>query len=223
MDLVSWGAGAGTALIAGLTGSGHCALMCGPLACAPVGVSPRQRRRSSWAWHAGRLAAYASVGALLGSLGDGATSLLAGPVRRYLPWLMALGLIVMALQVGKRLPPIPGVARIPCALLKWGERFSPPLRAALRGAATPFLPCGLLYGAMVIAVAAGHGAGGALVMAAFALATTPALALVQAQAARLAAVHPRARAWVQRGVPLVAAAALIWRALAAGSGAPHCH
>jgi hypothetical protein len=104
-----------------------------------------------------------------------------------------------------------------------GESFSPPVRAALRGAATPFLPCGFLYGAFVIAIAAGHAAGGALIMAAFALGTMPALALVQRQAARLAAVSPRTRAWLRRGVPLLAAAALIWRALAVGTGAPHCH
>ncbi len=100
MDLLTWAASTGTALVAGVTGSGHCALMCGPLSCAPIGITPRERRRSTRARHIGRLVAYGAVGAVLGTLGGGATAFASGGVRQYLPWLMAAGLVFMALEVG---------------------------------------------------------------------------------------------------------------------------
>jgi sulfite exporter TauE/SafE len=98
------------------------------------------------------------------------------------------------------------------------------VRAAFRGAATPFLPCGLLYGAFLMAAAAGGLLGGALVMLAFGAGAVPALTVAQTGLARLAA-HPRAYALTRRAVPLGAAVVLVWRALAAGDGAmpPHCH
>jgi sulfite exporter TauE/SafE len=137
---------------------------------------------------------------------------------------MAAGLILSALEIGKRVPPIPGIARIPRALARAGARFSPVARAAFRGAATPFLPCGLLYGAFLTAAAAGSLVGGALVMLAFGAGAVPALTLAQSGLARLAA-HPRAYAFTRRAVPVGAAVILVWRALVAGDGAtpPHCH
>lgn len=224
---------AAAALTSGFVGSGHCALMCGPLACAGAGTTTsseaRARRRSAWAWQLGRLGAYAGVGAILGGVGRAAAVSLAGPATRALPWIMAGGLVVSALQVGRRVPTLPALAQIPRRLARAGARFSPARRAAVRGAATPFLPCGLLYGAFLMAAAAGSVVGGALVMAAFGIGAVPALALVQTvvpgAAARLGG-HPRAAAIVRRGVPLAAAMVLVWRALAASGGGttpPHCH
>ena len=108
------------------------------------------------------------------------------------------------------------------------QGFRPPRRAALRGLATPFLPCGLLYGAFLMAAGAASVAGGALVMMAFGLGSVLALALVQVLlpggAARLVS-HPRAAAFARRAIPLLAAVVLVWRALAVGGTAspPHCH
>jgi sulfite exporter TauE/SafE len=216
--------GAAGAFAVGLGGSGHCALMCGPLACAGLGADPRRRARAAWWWQAGRAGAYAAVGAALGGAGHAATALLTGSVARFLPWLMAIGLVVSALELGKRVPPLPGLARIPRALARAGARMSTGARAALRGAATPFLPCGLLYGALLAAMATGRAAGGALLMTAFAAGAVPALALVQVNVARLHS-HPRALRLARRAIPLLAAAVLVWRALgsAGGGAAPHCH
>ena len=243
-------AGAAAAFVAGLTGSGHCALMCGPLACAGLAGDARQRWRAAAAWQVARVAAYGAVGAALGGLGRGAVAALAAPAARALPWLMVAGLLFAGLEVGRRLPPLPGLSRIPRVLARFGERFTGParteigvpggarrgtvrepsrgsgliVRAALRGAATPFLPCGLLYGAFIMALAGGGVAGGAMIMIAFALGALPALAFVQANVARLQR-HPRAQIVLRRAVPLLAAAVLIWRTVAAGTGAepPHCH
>lgn len=226
------GIGAAAALATGLFGSGHCALMCGPLACAgltPSGAQDegRGRWRSAWAWQLGRLAGYAAVGAALGGFGRAVVGTLVGSGARAVPWIMAAGLVLSALGVGAKVRRAPVLAQIPRRLARAGARISPARRAALRGLATPFLPCGLLYGAFLMAAGAASVAGGALVMTAFGLGSVPALALVQALvpggAARLAA-HPRAAAVARRAIPLLAALVLVWRAVAAGPGAPpHCH
>jgi sulfite exporter TauE/SafE len=222
------GVGAAAALTTGLVGSGHCALMCGPLACAGETGDPGARRRSALAWQAGRLGAYAGTGALLGTFGHAVLAALSGRTMRALPLVMAAGLVFWALELGKSFPALPGIARIPRALMRTGAKFSPAVRALLRGAATPFLPCGLLYGAFVMAAAAGSLLGGATIMTAFALGALPALAAVQALVpGSLGRVtrSPRVVAVSRRAIPLLAAAVIVWRALAAGAAtaAPHCH
>jgi sulfite exporter TauE/SafE len=222
-DSLLVGAAAGASFLTGLGGSGHCALMCGPLACVGLDRDPRSRRRASVAWHAGRAAAYTLVGALLGTLGHAGLAVTRAPLARALPWLMVVGLVLSAAEVGRRLPALPGLSRVARALTVSGARLSPVARAALRGAATPFLPCGLLYGAFVVAIGTGSALSGATVMFAFALGALPALALVQAGAPRLA-TGATAAPIVRRAVPLVAAALVAWRAAGAhGAGPPHCH
>jgi sulfite exporter TauE/SafE len=223
----SWLVGAAAAFTTGLVGSGHCAVMCGPLACAG-GASPGAvRRRSAIAWQAGRLCGYAFMGALLGAFGHLVLARLAGPGMRLVPWVMAGGLVFSALEVGRRMPPLPGIARIPRVMVRSGAKFSPAVRAALRGAATPFLPCGLLYGAFLTAAAAGSVVGGAVVLASFGAGAVPALSAVQALVPRVGRVtgSPRFAAVARRAVPLLAAGVLVWRAVSAGGGPlpPHCH
>ena len=209
------------ALTAGVLGSGHCAVMCGPLASVSLDRDPGQRGRRARAWQAGRLLAYAALGAVLGTFGRGVARGLASTAGAALPWIMVAGLVLMAFEVGKRLPRLPGLARISRALFQIGEKLTPVGGAALRGAATAFLPCGLLYGAFIMAVGAGSAAGGALTMAAFGAGGIPALALVQAQSRRLAE-HPRARQAARRLIPLLAAGMIVWRTLATHTGHA-CH
>jgi uncharacterized protein len=221
-DSLLLGAAAGASFLTGLGGSGHCALMCGPLACVGLDGDRRRRRRAALAWQAGRIIMYAAVGALLGTLGHAGFALARTPVARALPWVMAAGLVLSACEVGRRIPALPGLAKIPRVMGRMASRLSPVARAAIRGAATPFLPCGLLYGAFVVAVGAGAPAAGALIMIAFALGAIPALALVQLGAPRFADRQTAGRV-VRRVVPLLAAALIMWRAVNAGGGAPHCH
>ncbi len=217
-------AGGAAAFAAGLTGSLHCALMCGPLACAPLPAAGSARRRAAFAWHAGRLAAYLAVGAALGAAGGGLVRALAERVQPYLPWIMAAGLAATAFELGRRLPALPGLTRIGRALAALGARTTPAGRAFALGAATPLLPCGLLYGLFLAAVAAGSTAGGALVMGLFGVGSIPGLAATQAGAAWTGR-FPRAELVLRRAVPLVAAAVLVFRALAvpAAGGPPACH
>src|SRR5262249_3814814 len=147
---------------------------------------------------------------------------------RALPWAMAAGLVLSALEVGKSVPGVPGIARISRGIVRSGAKFSPTIRALLRGAATPSLPCGLLYGAFVMAAAAGSLVGGVPLMTAFGAGALPALAAVQALVPRSlgrARRSPRIASVSRRLIPLLAAAVIVWRALAASAATavPHCH
>ncbi|MRI91426.1 sulfite exporter TauE/SafE family protein [Aggregicoccus sp. 17bor-14] len=208
-------AGAAGALMVGVTGSVHCLLMCGPLACASLPTVQRAgRTRAMAAYQAGRVLAYASMGALLGALGGGVTRALAVSTRPYLPWLMAAALVASALELGKRLRPLPRLSRLASGLARVGAKFSPALRAGAMGALTPLLPCGLLYGVYLAALAAGSVGGGALVMGAFALGGLPALLGAQLQAGLWQRGGPKLAGFVlRRAVPLLAAVVLVVRAV----------
>ncbi len=169
------------------------------------------------AWHTGRVAAYTLVGAALGLAGLGVATALAARVQPVLPWLMALGFVVSAFDLGSRLPPLSALAPWAGRLARAGAAAGPVGRAFALGAATPLLPCGLLWGMFLVAVGAGSPAGGALVMGLFALGGVPGLATVQLGAAWTGR-WPRAERFLRVAVPLVAAAALVWRALMAGGG-----
>lgn len=209
--MLAW-AGAASALVAGATGSLHCALMCGPLACAGLPASGPERRLAAVGWHLGRVIAYTVVGLLLGSLGRGVSQGLMLSVQPVLPWVMAAGLVITALDLAKHARPLPGVGRISKALARAAAKTSPSTRSFLLGAATPFLPCGLLYGLFLAAIATASPWGGAAVLGAFAVGALPALAAVQLGARRLEA-SPRVALVMRRVVPLAAAAVLIVRAL----------
>lgn len=206
-------AGAVSALVAGVTGSLHCALMCGPLACATKG--------SPLAWHLGRITAYSFVGLLLGALGRGVSSGLMVSVQPVLPWVMAAGLVITALDLAKHARPIPGVAWISGALVRAGAKVQPTTRSFLVGAATPFLPCGLLYGLFLAAIATGTPWGGAAVMGAFALGAVPAIAALQLGARRIT-LSPKVALVARRVVPLAAAVVLVVRALLTRADVAKC-
>jgi sulfite exporter TauE/SafE len=224
------GVGATAALFAGVASSAHCALMCGPLACA-AGDRPasdhlialrKPRRAEPLAYHFGRVGSYALVGAVLGTVGEGARRAFAG-VAPVLPWVMASALVATSLGWSKRLP-LPGpLKRLAQPLIRKAANLAPLARSAAIGAATPLLPCAILYGLFLAAIAASSTLGGAGVMAAFAVGATPALALVQAHAPLLSR-FPRAVTFVRRAVPLLAAVVLVWRAVHAGGDLPpRCH
>ncbi|WIG98925.1 sulfite exporter TauE/SafE family protein [Myxococcus sp. SDU36] len=217
-------AGALGAFVVGLTGSVHCLLMCGPLACAGLpGAQGPERSKAVAAYQGARLGAYALVGGALGMMGGGVTQALAVSTRPYLPWLMAAALIASALELGKRLRPLPGMANLARRVTRWGAKFSWTGRASAMGAVTPLLPCGLLYGVFAVALASGSFPGGALVLGAFALGGLPALLGAQLQAALWKQCPKQVSFVLQRAVPLVAAALLIYRAVSVNPGGASCH
>jgi sulfite exporter TauE/SafE len=204
------------ALVAGATGSVHCALMCGPLACASMGT---QRSAGAVAgWQVGRLFSYVLIGAALGAVGRGVSHLFLESISRVLPWVMAAGLIATALDLTRHLRALPFTRRGASSIVRAASSQRSPLaRSFLFGVATPLLPCGLLYGIFLAAMASGGSLDGALLLGAFALGALPALLTAQLGLSKLTLAP-----WVRRVVPLAAAAVLIARALFARAEVGHC-
>ena len=174
-------AGAGVPLAVGmlmaglLGGAGHCSLMCGPFALAQVAESFAAGSTNRW-WAAtlapyqiGRILTYSALGAVAGAFGATAARL------TEVPWLPAAALLLAALAFTFQ-----ALGRMrfgwTFGLSRWlgGGR----LRGLTRGLALGFLPCGLIYAALVAATGAGGAWPGALAMAAFGLGTVPALVAV---------------------------------------------
>jgi uncharacterized protein len=210
MELTILLAAGTSAFVTGATGSVHCALMCGPLACAGMG---RERTVGSVAgWHVGRITAYVLMGALLGAVGRGLSATLVSSVQRVLPWMMAAGLLIAAFDLSKRVGPVPFLGRGAKALVRLAGQVDPTMRSFLLGLATPLLPCGLLYGLFLAAVASASALSGGLLLGAFALGALPAVLTVQLGMQRVT-VSPRVSFVLRRVVPMAAAVVLVARAL----------
>ena len=144
---------AAAALLAGLGTGAHCALMCGPLACA-FKVNPV-------AYHLGRLLSYTCAGALCGLLGQAGRLGFSSPLARLAPWALFVVLVLMALGVDRRLP-VPGFV----------------LRLALKvrlmrslGWLSPLIPCGPLWLMLGAAAASGAASEGAVLLLCFSAGT----------------------------------------------------
>ncbi len=206
--------GPGSALVAGLVTSLHCAGMCGPLACAlmPARADDTDPPTVASAYHLSRLAGYTVLGALAGGLGRLPLQWLGSDVLRFLPWLLVVFFIAVAVRFDRRLPRLPLLGRVYGALaarLRGGSRLR---AAALLGLATPLLPCGPLYFLLSLALLSGSALRGAETLLAFGLGTVPLLWLAQANfhliRVRLGPV------WLSRAqtvLALTVAAVLVWR------------
>ena len=160
------------ALAMGVAATPHCALMCGTPCAAVVG----DRRPAAIGFHLGRLAGYMAVGALaaasVSTLGAWARVV---PALQPLWLLLHLAFLLLGLwwlatgAMPARLLRDGGVA------MRFVRRRSTFARAAAVGLAWVAWPCGALQGALLLAALANDAAGGAVVMAGFALGSLPAL------------------------------------------------
>jgi sulfite exporter TauE/SafE len=192
------------ALLAGLAGSPHCVLMCGPFAAA---CSRAGGGAGVLAWHLGRVTSYAGLGALAGWFG----AALPGP--SWLSVALATTLLLWFAAALAGLVPeprvvIPGVASVGRLL-----GTSHPLGRFGFGLVNGFIPCGLVYSALSLPVALGTPGAGALAMALFGAGTSPALSVAAAGFRRLELRSRSAR----RVVALLVLVAGLW-ALASRSG-----
>jgi sulfite exporter TauE/SafE len=203
--------------LAGLASSGHCVLMCGPLAMAHARIwsgSPGYRGRAIVLQQLGRIGMYVVLGVLTGLTGQ---SLLAAGVGRWLAWTAAAVLIVAALAGALHVRAFSMAPRIGALVATLSRRSSGwvahhvitgPLVAGLLNG---LLPCGLVYAALAVSLGLGAPLESAAFMLAFGLATTPVLAAI----ALTGIVRPgRSRAAFRRLRPVglvVLAVLLVWR------------
>lgn len=195
--------------LVGLMGSLHCIGMCGPIALA----LPTPRQRSSLIvgrllYNLGRAVTYAALGALFGALG-GLVGSLAG-LQRGLS--IAAGLaILLYIPLRHRLQRLPApLAR----LWGWvrhhlGQRLTDggPSGLFTVGLLNGLLPCGMVWVAIVGAVASGGVLAGAAFMFLFGLGTLPLMLGVSLAGGTLLQRH---RALLARALPLVLAVLACW-------------
>jgi len=171
------------AFIAGLVTSLHCAGMCGPLACSlmPVRGDRSDAQTVSTVYHLSRLASYALLGALAGGIGHAPLTWISQSALRWLPWVLVVFFVALALRWDRHLPKIAALGRVTWKLQAWLRGRSRVEAAAALGLATPLLPCGPLYFLVALATLSGSAARGVEVMLAFGLGTVPLLWLAQSQ------------------------------------------
>lgn len=170
-----------TALLMGLAGGPHCIAMCGA-ACAGIGQAAGVAKTSAmWTFQLGRMLGYAGLGAVAAASMQGLGWLTVQSSALRPVWsmfhvaMLMLGLVLMI------------KAQQPIWMEQAGRKIwsSAKSLAMGRGRGAPmvigvlwtFLPCGLLYSALLVAGLTGHPVDGALVMALFALGTSVSMML----------------------------------------------
>lgn len=208
-----------TALIAGLAfgivGSGHCAAMCGPLVLlanprpAGLGGSSRAARRTlavhAALYHAGRFSTYLALGLVAGIAGTLVARLGLG---RALAVAAGAALVIQALAATRVVSTRLASHRLGAAVTRALGRAGAWMRAhriggpLVFGALNGLLPCGLLYAALTAAAGVGNLAHALTFMAAFAVGTTPVLAILGIAGGSVATRVPLA---VRRAAPVALA------------------
>lgn len=183
---------------------------------------PFYRSRGAWlrellVLHAGRLTMYAVLGAVLGAVGAGAWKAQYLPLQRALfaagsGTLVLAGLWMLGADRAVRRMRAESGARVAATLWTSIARrvavrprrgpvwHATPTRRLLRryaaGLAWGLVPCGMVYGALALALLAGNGPSGALVMLVFGAGTLPNLLVLSGLSAWLRGLARRP--WVRR-------------------------
>jgi len=167
--------------IGGLTGGfTHCLGMCGPLVASEIlachgkcagGCSVRSElgRASGMAYHLGRITTYGALGFL--------AALLAKQVAAFSFWpLLSAGMLVAA-----------GLMFLASSVMhcRHSALSSSPKLTYMRGFLLGFMPCGLLYAALMMAATLANPFSGMIAMWLFTLGTIPALLIASGGAALL--------------------------------------
>ncbi|MCX7897733.1 MAG: sulfite exporter TauE/SafE family protein [Rhodocyclaceae bacterium] len=195
--------------LVGLLGAAHCAGMCGGIISALALSAPAGKAapRVHLAYHLGRLSSYMAAGAIAGALGGIVAELVFW--QRFLQFLASSMLIAMGVYLCGATASLAWLEKLGQRL--WHmlqpltKRFLPVqgVRQALPlGMLWGWLPCGLVYGALTVAMTQGSAGRGALAMLAFGLGTLPHLLL-------MGMLAQRARRFLQARALRCAAGALI--------------
>ncbi|MBI4892441.1 MAG: sulfite exporter TauE/SafE family protein [Acidobacteria bacterium] len=216
----------------GLISSLHCSQMCGPIVLS-YSLAGRGGAVSHLAYNLGRIASYMLLGAIAGAAGNavGVMGRLAGFERTTA--IVAGALMVVAGILMSGILPKSGLVRIEkigvAGFFKrsLGRLFSSPhpLSRLALGAIFGFLPCGLLYAAVLQAVATGSALSGALSMGAFGLGTAAALLAIGLFSTSLGARLGRWNMALASVSVVLMGALLLWRGLSPGPAVSmgNCH
>jgi len=202
-----------SALLMGLAGGPHCAAMCGAACGGLTRIDGDASRRSMWAFQAGRLAGYSLAGAGAAFAVQSFAWLTTSTAALRPVWtLFHLAVLAWGLMLVAR-------ARQPVWVSTTGRNIWSRVRpvAAARGglfatgALWAFMPCGLLYSALLVASLSGGPIAGALSMALFAVGSGVSLWLAPALFARLQQAGNRLRQdWGTRAAGALLVLAALW-------------
>ena len=241
MRMVEFGLMLGLGLISSL----HCAQMCGPIVVSYslASLQGMGRSRARWtslfghlAYNGGRIVTYSGLGALAGVLGKSMTwmgrlaglsqtaSLVAG-VAMILGGMAMLGWLPVLAQMGQSSVALTSRYLRPLRELLISPRLS---RRFALGLALGFLPCGLIYAALMKSLAAGSAIGGALDMMGFGLGTAASLLAIGVLSTSFRGSFSRWGSSLAGCAVILMGAVLLWRAsmpaiLSAGGHAHHVH
>lgn len=160
-----------SAALMGLAGTPHCAAMCSAPCALAAGKRPARLLL-------GRVLGYTAGGAVAAASAEALARASQGAAVLQPVWALlqaALLLLGLTLLVRGRAPAWLGA-------VNWRPQ---PRHAVVTGMAWVAMPCGLLHAALLMAGLSGSVGSGAAAMAAFALASTPALVIAPAWRARL--------------------------------------
>ena len=174
--------------LGGLASGLHCAGMCGGISGGFSLLRKEQVLRRQLVFNAGRITSYAAAGAAAGALGSAGAYIAAVLPAQIFLYLFSSAFVLLA---GMQLwgAPLPLAALERLGMPVW-RRLQPLAIHLLRrgsfaaGLVWGWLPCGLVYGALLAAVFAGGAAQGAIAMAAFGAGTLPWLLAAGVLAAR---------------------------------------
>jgi sulfite exporter TauE/SafE len=209
-------------LLSGLLGSlGHCLGMCGPLVMM-LGVRLRSTGQTGvlhqLVYHGSRIAVYAGLGAVAGGIGSllGIGSQLRGPAG-VISLCLGSGVIIFGLGYLGWLPIgcLEGAGSWLNRAMGWGFKQAGFRRVMTLGALNGFLPCGLVYSALLVAGSSGAPLPGALGMLLFGASTIPALLVVGLGAGALGVRVRQGLARVAGGLIVAVGIQLLLRGAAA--------
>jgi len=225
------------AFLMGLLGNVHCLAMCGGVVSAfsmasPAGRGAAQSFAQALPYNLGRIGSYAVAGAVAGSAGLVALELLGETGALALRFLFGGMLVAAGLYVAGYTRSVAWLERLARPLWRRASRALAPLlpadrmwKALVLGGLWGWLPCGLVYAALLGAVASGSAQQGALLMLGFGAGTLPGLVVTGGLAGGVRDLVQRSRVRAAAGVmvalfgvwTLAGAAAAT---LHAGHGAP---
>jgi uncharacterized protein len=177
------------AFIIGLLGGTHCVGMCGGIVGALTAglAEPARRSRARMfvtqlSYNLGRISSYALAGVLAGVIGRqaGLLELTGGfPLGRVIAGVI---MILMGVYLAGWWNTLRWLEQAGSYLWRWveplGRKFIPvrnPLQALWLGMVWGWLPCGLVYSALALALSSGSGFSGGTIMLAFGAGTLPTL------------------------------------------------
>jgi sulfite exporter TauE/SafE len=184
----------------GLLSAVHCFGMCGGIVGAlTMSLTPEIRSRNSQlfyyslAYNLGRMSSYIIAGLLIGWLGGTLISLIA-PAQglSLLRYIAAVIVILLGLYLGGWMPRLSFIERLGTPVWKklqpLGQHLLPvnnPLQAFLFGVVWGWLPCGLVYYALLLSLAEGSAIEGGIFMLMFGLGTLAPMLLASMLAGKL--------------------------------------